>query len=198
MGQRKAIPLKTKLASALLQMRTPNENGELVPIIPYEDAKRMTSDQIIGLFQFDHGVLHAIEAVNEPWNLTPRVIPEHREKTKSDVSKIAKSKRISRKHQEHLARLRQPVETVEDGDTGPSTPDNAPPRPRSNWPKGRKIPSRQFQKRAMSNDICGCYDSGCPKKDQCYRFTTEFVLGQPYFLKSPRDGDTCKYFVRTK
>lgn len=129
-------------------MKTADENGELVPIIPYEDAKRMSADQIISLFHFDHGVLHAIEAVDEPWNLTPRVIPEHREKTKSDVTKIAKSKRIQKKHAEHRARVRPPGACVEDEQE--STRNGTLARPRSNWPKGRKIQSRPFPKKKAS------------------------------------------------
>src|SRR5882672_6296640 len=59
--RRKHISLVTKLASALLAL------GH----VRYEDAKLMTQDQIISLYQFDHGILHAIDPINEFWNLTP-------------------------------------------------------------------------------------------------------------------------------
>jgi len=74
----------TKLASALLAL------GH----VRYEDAKLMTQDQIISLYQFDHGILHAIDPINEFWNLTPMLVKDHREKSRRDTSIIAKVKRL--------------------------------------------------------------------------------------------------------
>jgi hypothetical protein len=101
MKPRKKLPLKTKLASALLQMVKPDEEGRFVPVIPYEAAKTMTADQIIGHYQFDHGIHHALGGSDEPWNITPRPTKAHREKTaKIDIPAIAKTKRLSRVNEE--------------------------------------------------------------------------------------------------
>lgn len=103
--KRAHISLKTKLASALLQMLHDDGAGKLVPIIPYEDAKRMTADQIISVFHFDHGILHAIKPIDEPWNLTPRVIPGHRIKSRKDTGAVAKVKRITGEQEAFQRRL---------------------------------------------------------------------------------------------
>ena len=99
MVARKHTSWKTKYASALLAL------GH----IPYDDAKLMTEDQIISLYQLDH----------KYWNLTPMLIKEHREKTKRDVKVIAKGKRLREKHRtpgEHatitLAQLERQMKTV--------------------------------------------------------------------------------------
>lgn len=93
---RKAIPLKTKLAAALLTMRRPNDAGELELIIPHEDAKHMSAEQIISLFQWDHyPIPHAHGGPDEAWNLEPRPIAEHRKKTAAvDQPMMAKVDRI--------------------------------------------------------------------------------------------------------
>ena len=95
MSKREHISLKTKLASALLTL------GH----VDYSHAKGMTADQIISLYAWDHGILHAIEPNDSFWNLTPRLIAEHREKSKRDTAIVAKSKRILRKQEAHLLRM---------------------------------------------------------------------------------------------
>jgi hypothetical protein len=94
--KRKPVNLKTKLAAALLHVRRyDTHQGEFLPVIRYEDSKKMTADEIIARFQFDHGIAHAQGGPDEPWNLTPLPIDEHRIKTATiDVPRIAKSKRI--------------------------------------------------------------------------------------------------------
>jgi hypothetical protein len=93
---RKSIPLKTKLAAALLTMRRPNEHGEFDLIIPHEHAKLMSDEQIISLFQWDHyPIPHAHGGPDAAWNLEPRLISEHRTKTaKIDRPMMAKVDRI--------------------------------------------------------------------------------------------------------
>ena len=93
---RKSIPLKTKLAAALLTMRRPNDAGELELIISHDHAKLMSDDQIISLFHFDHyPIPHAHGGPDEAWNLEPRPIAEHREKTATvDQPMMAKVDRI--------------------------------------------------------------------------------------------------------
>jgi hypothetical protein len=90
--KRKHIPLKVQLAAELLDRRD-HTTGR--PLIPYEDSKQMTADQIISLFQIDHyPIRHADGGPDEPWNLRWRWVGEHREKTKRDVAEMAKSKRL--------------------------------------------------------------------------------------------------------
>jgi hypothetical protein len=96
---RKSIPLSVKLAAALLMMR--DESGER--LICHEHAKEMSAEQIMSLFVWDHHpVPYAEGGPDAPWNLTPRLISGHREKTaKIDVPQIAKGKRIRKKEAEH-------------------------------------------------------------------------------------------------
>ena len=72
-----------------------------MPIIPYEDAKLMTSEQIISLFQWDHGELWVLTQNDHPANFTPRPILEHREKSKLDNRAVKKGDRIAKDHTEH-------------------------------------------------------------------------------------------------
>lgn len=90
---RKPPNLRQKLASALLMMVQPDDTGKMVPVIPFARAMKMTADQIISEFDFDHAVYVAIGGGNEPWNLVPRLRAAHREKTKRDLANIAKVKR---------------------------------------------------------------------------------------------------------
>lgn len=96
MTKRTYIPLKTKLAAALLTMMRPDDSGKLVRIISHEEAKRLTADEIIARYQFDHWpIRYADGGPSEPWNLEPRPIAEHRQKTKEiDIPQITKQKRI--------------------------------------------------------------------------------------------------------
>lgn len=93
---RKHISLKTKLASALLAL------GH----ISHEDAKIMSADQIVSLYQFDHHpILHSIEPIDDPWNLTPRLIADHRKKSAEDTRSFYKSGRLSVQHEETRRRI---------------------------------------------------------------------------------------------
>jgi hypothetical protein len=90
--------LTTQLASALLAL------GH----VPYNDAKQMSAQQVISLYHFDHFPIPRAEGgPDEHYNLVPRLIAAHREKTaRIDVPQIAKNKRIAAKHLAHLERLR--------------------------------------------------------------------------------------------
>lgn len=141
------ISTKTKLAAALRCLMI-EEDGKLVPAIPYDDARRMTEDEIISLFHFDHGVQEAIGGPTEPWNLTPRFIAEHRKKTAAvDLPAIAKTKRLAEKHEAFRRRI-----LAKSGQTHANDVDNSTTRPKSTlrsrpFPKSlRKFPSRPFRK----------------------------------------------------
>lgn len=125
MSKRKAPNLTVKLASALLAL------GD----IPYLDAKQMSAEQIISLYQFDHGILHAIEVNDEFWNFTPRLIKPHREKSKKDTAIVAKVKRIE---------VNRPPAAGQPIEEGRPLIINGLPR---QWPSGRKLQSRGFPKR---------------------------------------------------
>lgn len=98
--KRKHIPIKTKLAAALLQL------GH----IPFSQAQRMTDEEIIALYHFDHyPIPHSQGGEDVAWNLQAVLIAAHREKTaKKDIPQIAKTKRISREHEEFQRRLLTP------------------------------------------------------------------------------------------
>ena len=95
MTKRAHIPYPQQLAAALREL-----GG-----IPYDHAKLMSAEQVISLFQRDHGILHATDPINEHWNITWRLRAEHREKSKRDTAIVAKSKRIVSKRNVHLAAL---------------------------------------------------------------------------------------------
>lgn len=130
MSKRSHISLKEKLASALAQMLQDDGTGKLVPIIPYEDRKKMTADQVISLFHFHHNILHTHDGPDAHWNIEPKLIAPHRRETaERDNPAARKVTRISDAQEEFRRRLlaREPGQA----------------RPRSG-----KIPSRPFPKRA--------------------------------------------------
>lgn len=140
---RKHLPLKTKLAAALCQMlRVDDATGKFVPIITFEESRCLSAEEIISRFHFDHyPVPHAEGGPDEPWNITPRLKPEHVERTrKIDIPKIAKNKRVARDHQQH-------VERMEAKATGRPRPQPTKPKRkiggRSSFPTGRKFDSRR-------------------------------------------------------
>lgn len=154
MSDRAYIPMKEQLAAALRDMAV-EEDGKLVRAIPYEVAKQMTADQIIGLFHRDHGILHKLKRIDLHWNLTFRFIPGHRLKSATvDVPALAKGRRISTKHEAFQRRV---LAKAGQGDAEAATTDNSPDRRRQAmqsrpFPPGRKLQSggklkgRQFQK----------------------------------------------------
>ena len=138
MIKRAHIPFKTKLAATLCQMKVVNEEGKFVDAIPFEEARQMSVEQILSLFHFDHYPVRKAEGgPDEPWNLTPRFIPAHRQKTaKKDQPEIAKNKRISEAHEEFRQRILAKT-TSED-------------QPLAKFK--RKWPSRSFPKRTQPSD----------------------------------------------
>ncbi len=135
-ARRSHITLKTKLAAALLTIVRDDGTGRLAPVIPREDAKTMSADQVLSAFEFDHVELHALGGSDHHSNLYPRPRPEHREKSRKDTSAVAKVKRLSREQEDFRARLLAKGE--------PSEP--APPR-RSK----RRIPSRPFPSKTKAS-----------------------------------------------
>jgi hypothetical protein len=96
---RARLSLKTKLATALLEIYD--------ECIPYRDAKKMSVDQIIAMFDCHHIIPVAEGGSDHPTNLSFMLRREHHELTrKYTVPRIAKNKRIARKHAAHLERMR--------------------------------------------------------------------------------------------
>jgi hypothetical protein len=99
MKGRKHISWKTRCAAAVLDAMMRRERFGLYPQRWYDDAKKMTEDQFLSLFHWDHNILHETkhEHRDQYWNLAPVLIREHREKTQADAKIIAKSRRIRSK-----------------------------------------------------------------------------------------------------
>lgn len=107
LGKSRYIPLKEKLAAVLRDLMV-EVDGKLVRAIPYDVAKGMTADEVIAKFHFDHGIYHVLDGPGEHWNLTPRLVGEHREKTAEiDIPAIAKTKRIAKKEAAFRERMLQ-------------------------------------------------------------------------------------------
>lgn len=103
------VSLKTKLAAALCQMMH-EVDGKLEPIFTHAEARELSEDQILSLFQWDHSVTpHAEGGEDVHWNLEPKLIVPHRIKTKTiDVPGIAKRKRVAKKEAEFRERILTP------------------------------------------------------------------------------------------
>lgn len=129
---RKKIGLKTKLAATLCQMVKPSDGGGFERVIPHDQAKRMTEDQVLAVFHFDHDPIpKAHDGPDKHWNLTPRPRGEHCEKTaKRDIPMIAKVKRLSKAQEETRRRIlaREP---------GQKRKPSGKIKSRSAWPKRR-------------------------------------------------------------
>jgi len=100
------ISWKTKCAAATRDLdyvrgELARFEGSTYRAIPYDDAKTMTEDQFLSLFQWDHNKLHSFGGGDHFSNLSPLPTKEHRAKTKRDAKIIAKSRRIRRKLAEH-------------------------------------------------------------------------------------------------
>lgn len=99
MASRKHISLKTKLAAAICQL-----------FLTHDEAVALSEDQVLSLVNWDHyPVPHAHGGPDAHYNLLASLIPAHREKTaKVDVPMIAKTRRVSREHEEFRQRLLTP------------------------------------------------------------------------------------------
>ena len=122
--KREYISLKTKLAAAI---------GAL--FLTYEERTKLSEDQVLSLCVWDHDPIpHAHGGPDSHDNLTPRLIAEHRVKTATaDTPAIAKARRIGKAETEFRARL--------------LAPRSERPTKKSNFPKGRKLVSRNSFKR---------------------------------------------------
>lgn len=121
--KRDYIPLSEKLAAALSMLLSQADRDAM-------RGAQMPAKAVLSLFQFDHTVFHAppFNGSDKWWNLTPLQKKPHQEKTRSDISAMAKVNRIIARQAEHQEAMRRLVRST---------------APKSRWPK-RKIPSRPF------------------------------------------------------
>lgn len=139
-SNRSHVSLRTKLAAVLRDLAV-ERNGRLERALSYEEAKALTDDQILSLFQWDHGIHHAIGGTIQHWNLTARFIAEHRAKTaKIDIPMLAKADRISDAHQEFRRKMLEKSGRQTGQEIGQ-------PKRKKAWPQGQKLRSRPFQKK---------------------------------------------------
>lgn len=131
--KRKQPNLSEKLAAALLELKVADANGNLVPVVDYEEAKDMTPQQIIAHFECDHWPIpvHA-GGGNHPTNLKWREKGEHRQKTsKRDVPEFWKGIRLTKKQNEFRQRMLAKAEaSVSDCAAG----EGGTARPKRRWP----------------------------------------------------------------
>ncbi len=90
MRPRKYIPLPEKLAAALACLLPQERRDDL-------RARKIPASEILALFQWDHIILFSFDGSDSWWNLDPKTVLEHRQKSKADTSIVAKAKRIDKK-----------------------------------------------------------------------------------------------------
>lgn len=96
MNERAYIPFPERLAATLACLLPQEQRDQM-------RRARVEAQAVISLFHFDHIELHAIGGSDLWWNLDPKEVAPHREKSRGDTSIVAKSKRIRRKQAEHQA-----------------------------------------------------------------------------------------------
>ena len=145
MSKRPHISLKIKLAAALCTIVRPDETGRLVRVISHADAKKMTADQVLSVFTWDHYPIRFSDGGPcTHWNLEPRPILEHRHKTaKKDAPEMKKARKIAKRQAEKLL----PVDVT--GELGGRSE-----RPKPRWPsrpmKSRGFPTKAERERAKA------------------------------------------------
>lgn len=122
---RKYVAIREKWAAALSMLLPQTQRDEL-------RERKAPAKTVIGLFDQDHVVLHALGGEDRWWNFTPMLRAPHREKSRRDTSIVAKVDRLSATQEDFQRRVLALTKR---------------PRLQSNWPKGRKLQSRGFQRR---------------------------------------------------
>lgn len=95
MAKRRTLNKTERLAAALLEIKRGDEWLIPEPIRSSGDA-----EAICACVQWDHRHPHAQGGTNDPQNMQPLLKDEHQAKTKRDVAKIARDKRLTKKHEE--------------------------------------------------------------------------------------------------
>ncbi len=137
MTKRPYVPLPERLAATLACLLPQEQRDDL-------RRRKVKANAVLALFHFDHVIFHAHGGSAKWWNLDPKLVAVHREKTaKIDVPAIAKGKRITRANDEFFRRLLAKSE----GPHKPSYEGRKIIAPRKwgsrPWPTGRKIANRR-------------------------------------------------------
>ena len=94
---RKHIPLSEKLAATLACLLTQEHRDSL-------RGRKASASEVLSLFHFDHIELHAFNGSDSWFNLDPKLVNLHREKSKADTSIVAKIRRIDKKWSEFMTK----------------------------------------------------------------------------------------------
>lgn len=128
MSDRAYIPYPERLAASLACLLPQDVRDQL-------RRDKVPAEQVISRFHFHHIEHHAGGGADDWHNLDPQRIDDHKERTaKIDIPAIAKVKRLSAEQEEHRRRMLLPASDRKE-------------QKRSRWAKGRKIPSRGFERR---------------------------------------------------
>lgn len=122
------VRMEDKLAAALACLLLQEQRDEL-------RRGKVPAADILALFEWDHIVLHAHDGSDLWWNLDPKLVAVHREKSRRDTAIVAKVRRL-RANAVELPIAGFPEQEMPLRDTR-----------KYKWPK-RKIPSRPFWKRS--------------------------------------------------
>jgi hypothetical protein len=102
-GQNRKKPtMHEKLASALLHIRRGVEGDDWLIKGELRDA---SAREICSAVDFDHVRRWAEGGSNVPQNLQPLPRAEHREKTRKDITEVAKGKRFGKSHAEFQRKM---------------------------------------------------------------------------------------------
>ncbi len=128
-----------KIAAALACMMPAGQRDAL-------RAARVPAKAVLKLFEWDHIVLHTHKGSDLWWNLDPKAVVLHKEKSRRDTSIVAKVDRIIAKRAQHEERRKRVLKPRPGAVTTKQIfslrwPKNIPLR----WPT-RKIPSRPFRR----------------------------------------------------
>lgn len=136
--KRAHIPYPERLAAALACLLPAAQRDEL-------RRRRVPAKDVIALFHDDHIVLHAFGGADEWWNIDPKLVATHREKSRGDTAIVAKAVRVRDREAIHQARRNPDVAaehlsrvTLEKNrKPGRRIPARVDP-----WPQGRKLQGR--------------------------------------------------------
>lgn len=136
-GQNRKKPnLTEKLASALLHIRRGVEGDDW---LIKGDLRNASAKEICASIEWDHVRRWAEGGDNKPQNIQPLIPIEHREKTRKDITEVAKGKRFGKAHAEFQRRLLAKA--------GQEVPDAAPPKRKAQI-QSRNTLSKQERERA--------------------------------------------------
>ncbi|HLH92111.1 MAG TPA: hypothetical protein VKX28_27065 [Xanthobacteraceae bacterium] len=124
---RKYISLREKLAAALSLLLPQELRDEL-------RAAKVPAKSVISMFHQDHNILFALDGADKWWNLTPLLKDPHRQKSRRDTSIVAKVRRLTPEQEEFQRKVL-------------ARPCGQHREPTGNWPRGRRLQSRGFERR---------------------------------------------------